>query len=347
MRRRLASMSGFAVGLAMLWAAVVPVEGQTPASAGAKPKTPAAAKPWTLPRTVDGQPDLQGVWTNATPTPLERPKELANKAFFTQEEADNFSGADTRNQDHTRADEFVANRRTTPAARNGGGDPWQEPGKLLLRTSLIVDPPDGKIPPLTAEAKQRENLFQEMMSKRGAADSYTDRNNSERCLSRGAPKLPGIYNANFQIWQSRDYVAIEQEMIHETRIIPLTGRPHVDKSVHLWLGDSVGRWEGDTLVVDTTNYNDKIRFNIYNCCGIAGTDLHVVERFKRVSADTIDYQYTVDAPATYTRQWTAAVPLTRSEGPVFEYACHEGNYAMAAELSGGRAQEKAAGEAKR
>jgi hypothetical protein len=133
-------------------------------------------------------------------------------------------------------------------------------------------------------------------------------------------------------------------MIHEVRVIPLDGRPHLDRNVHLWMGDSRGRWEGDTLVVDTTNFNDNIVSNSFNCCGASGANLHVVERFTRVDADTIDYRYTVDDPTTYTRTWTVAVPMKRTEGPIFEYACHEGNYAMPNILRGARAQEKAAAE---
>ena len=180
-----------------------------------------------------------------------------------------------------------------------------------------------------------------MLNERGGSDSYTDRNNSERCLSRGAPKLPGIYNANFQIYQTKDTVAIVQEMIHEVRIIPLDGRAHFDKSVHFWLGDSVGHWEGDTLVVDTTNYTDEVRNNIYNCCGIAGNDMHVVERFKRVDATTIDYRFTVEAPKTYVQPFTVAVPLKKAQGPIYEYACHEGNYALHDMLAAGRLSDKA------
>ena len=166
----------------------------------------------------------------------------------------------------------------------------------------------------------------------------------ERCIVRltgGPPMLPGGYNNNFHILQSPGYVTILQEMIHEVRVIPLDGRPHLNKNVHLWMGDSRGHWEGDTLVVDTTNYNDKIINLSYNCCPGAGANLHVIERFKRVGPDDIEYSYTVDDPATWTRQWTASVPLNKSAGPMFEYACHEGNHAMIGILGGARAQEAA------
>ncbi len=216
---------------------------------------------------------------------------------------------------------------------------FRERGKVLQRTSLIVDPPDGKIPALTSEALKREVVRAEVRRSRGLAVSWEDRNLAERCITRGAPKIPGGYNNNFQIWQTPRYVAILQEMIHEVRVIPLDGRPHAAKNIRLWIGDSRGHWEGNTLVVDTTNFNDKIVFNSFNCCGSAGANLHIVERFLRVDADKIDYRYTVNDPTTYTRPWTVAVPMSKSEGPIFEYACHEGNYAMVDILSGARSQQ--------
>jgi len=319
MRQYLTLLGGFTVGLVALSLTLVSVEGQTGATPSAtKPAT--AAKPWTPTRTVDGQPDLQGVWSNATPTPFARPKELGNKAFYTDEEYA---------------------KMIQPRGGSANADVFSEHGQPLRQTSLIIDPENGRLPELTKEASLREKQYQEMLDKRGGSDSYTDRNNSERCLSRGAPKLPGIYNANFQIYQSKDYVAILQEMIHEVRIIPLDGRAHFDKNVHFWLGDSVGHWEGDTLVVDNTNYNDELRNNIYNCCGIAGNDMHVVERFKRMDANTIDYSYTVEAPKTYVRPFTVSVPLKKAPGPIYEYACHEGNYALHDMLAAGRLEDKA------
>jgi hypothetical protein len=168
---------------------------------------------------------------------------------------------------------------------------------------------------------------------------------AERCLTRGSPKLPGGYNNNVQIIQTRDSVMIMSEMLHEVRVIYLDGRPHLPPNIRLWQGDSVGHWEGDTLVVDTTNYNDDVRYASFNCCGPAGEGMHIVERFRRVDENTIDFRYTVDDPSTYTRQWTAAVPMTRMDEPLYEYACHEGNYAMEGILKGARAEEKAAEEA--
>jgi hypothetical protein len=301
-----------------------------------------ATRPWTAPRAPDGHPDLQGLWTNATITPLERPRELAGKEFFTEQEA--------AERERRVLDAVSTDRRDGGAEVDVGrsyNELWRERGGLLRRTSLIVDPPDGRLPPLTPEAQKREVARREDRRRRGPdpADSWTDRNLAERCITRGAPKLPGGYNNNFQIIQTPGYVMIFHEMIHEARIIPLDGRPHAGQNIRLWLGDSRGHWEGDTLVLDTTNFNDKIISNSFNCCPGAGSNLHVIERFTRTSADTIDYRYTVDDPSTYTRPWTAAVPMTRIEGPLYEYACHEGNYAMIGILSGARAKEKSAAEA--
>jgi hypothetical protein len=177
------------------------------------------------------------------------------------------------------------------------------------------------------------------------ADSWEDRSLSERCITRGAPKLPGAYNNNFQIVQTPDYVTILQEMIHDVRIIPLDGRPHLGKNIPQWMGDSRGHWEGNTLVVDTTNFDERIIFNNNTCCRGSGANLHVVERFTRADADTIDYQFTVADPTTYTRPWTVAVPMTKVDIPIYEYACHEGNYGMKNLLSAARAKERSAEEA--
>src|ERR1700674_1257097 len=256
-------------------------------------KTAAKTKTWTPPRTPDGRPDLQGIWSNSTITPLERPRELAGKQVFTEQEAAAYekqviqrNNADLREGRDPEADVALAYN-----------DSWYDRGTKVVpsrRTSLIVDPPDGRIPALTAEAQKRAVERAEARRGRGPADSWEDRSLGERCITRGAPKLPSAYNNNFEIVQTPGHVAILQEMIHEVRIIPLDGRPHVDKNVRQWLGDSRGHWEGNTLVVDTTNFDDRIVFNAFNCCGAAGANLHLVERFTRVDNDTIDYQYTVD-----------------------------------------------------
>src|SRR5579864_910799 len=313
----------------------LPAGAQAPTIA-AKAKGAPAAKIWTAPRTPDGHPDLQGIWSNGTLTPLERPRDLAGKEFLTEQEA--------AEREKRLRDELSTDRRDGGAEVDVGrsyNELWRERGKVLQRTSLIIDPPDGRLPPLTPEGQKRAAARAEERRHRGPADSWLDRNLAERCLTRGAPKLPGGYNNNFQIVQSPGYVMIMQEMIHEARIIPLDGRPHVDPNIRLWMGDSRGHWEGDTLVVDTTNYSDKIISNSFNCCPGSGSSLHVTERFRRADANTIDYTYTVDDPVIYSRPWTASVPMEKIDGPIYEYACHEGNYALPDILAGARAKEKA------
>ena len=336
------------IGVVLLTPA--PALGQVP-SVATKAKTAATAKIGTPSRTLDGRPDLQGIWSYATLTPLERPRELAGKEFFTEKEVEDYEKnlLDKNNRDR----------------RDGGAEAdlarsynevWSDSGTHIVktrRTSLIIDPPDGRMPAFTPEAQKREAAWAEDRRRRGGdpADWWEDRSLGERCLTRGAPKLPSVDNNNIQIVQAPGYVAILQEMIHEARVIPLDGRPHLEKNIRQWLGDSVGHWEGNTLVVDTTNYPDKTIFNAFNpfnnCCLGAGANLHVIERFTRQDADTIDYQYRVDAPTTYTKPWTVSFPMSKSEEPLYEYACHEGNYGMANLLRGARAREKAAAEAKK
>jgi hypothetical protein len=332
--------------LLMAVVSLVPANGQAP-SVAAKPKTASSAKTWNPPRTPDGQPDLQGIWSYSTLTPLERPRELAGKEFLSESEV----------ADYEKSLLGITNRDR----RDGGAqadlnraynDGWYDSGAHIVksrRTSLVIDPPDGRIPAYTPEAQQREAARAEDRRRRGGdpADTWEDRSLGERCLSRGSPKLPGGYNNNVQIVQSPGYVAVLQEMIHEARVIPTDGRAHAEKTIRQWLGDSVGHWQGNTLVVDTTNYTDKIVANAFNCCRGAGANLHVIERFTRLDADSIDYRYTVDDPTTYTKPWTVALPMSKAEGPLYEYACHEGNYGMMNLLSGARAQEKAAAEAKK
>jgi hypothetical protein len=300
----------------------------------AKP-APAAAAAITSPalRTSDGQPDLQGFWTNTTVTPLERPKELADKAFFTPAEAAEYAkhqlaepeptGPGTYADVHYNMAQFGLEKNQTRVAAN-------------IRTSLIVDPPDGRIPALLPEAVQRAAERADK-NKGHEFDGPENRTLSERCLlwsNEGPPLLPAGYNSNLQIVQGPGYVAIVYEMIHDVRIIPTDNSPHLPSSVRQWMGDSRGHWEGDTLVVDTTNFTDKTAFRG------SSENLHVVERFRRVNADTILYQFTVDDPSTWARSWSAELPMSKIDGPLFEYACHEGNYGMANNLSGARAEEK-------
>ncbi len=300
---------------------------------------PAIAQKWTPPKTPDGQPDLQGVWTNITITPLERPVELAGKEFLTPQEAAEY-------EKRIVAANNVDRKNLPPEVdvNLAYNDAWYDRGTKVVgtrRTSLIVDPPDGKIPALTPEAQKRQADMRAAAAGH-ATDGPEGRSLSERCLlwaTAGPPMLPSFYNNNYQIVQAPGYVVIMVEMIHDARIIPLDGRGHLPPNMRQWMGDARGHWEGNTLVVDTTNFTDRTRFR-----GSADK-LHLTERFTRVDADTIVYEFTVDDPTTYTKPWTAQIPMKKSQGPIFEYACHEGNYAMAGMLAGARAQEKAAEEA--
>ena len=271
------------------------------------------------------QPVLQGLWTNSTTTPLERPAEMGDRALLTEAEV-------------AALDAQAVGRNDRPPR---AGDPgtynefWWERGTRLRRTSLVVEPEDGRIPAMTDAGRARAART------RGARD-WTDRNLAERCLTRGAPKRPGGYNNNFLILQVPGYVVMLQEMIHEVRIIPLDGRPHIDAGIRLWMGDSRGRWDGETLVVETINFSDQIVYNSYNCCPGAGANLRLVERFTRVDASTIDHRYTVEDSTTYAGPWTAAMPMSRFDGPIFEYACHERNYGMENLLRGARVEERVA-----
>jgi hypothetical protein len=286
------------------------------------------------------QPDLQGIWTNATITPLERPKDLVGKEFFTEKEVAEY---EKRVLDESNKDR----RDGSPEADVGRAynESWWDRGTKVVptrRTSIVVDPPDGRIPPLTAEAQ--EAAAARAAALRRPAAGPEDRGLPERCIlwpTAGPPMLSSAYNNNYQILQTPGYVVILIEMIHDIRIIPLDGRPHLASNMRQWLGDPRGHWEGNTLVVDSTNFTDKNPFR--------GSDrnLHLTERFTRINPDTILYRFTVEDPTAFTRTWTGEAPLTRTPGPIYEYACHEGNYGMANILSGARAEEKAMEEAAR
>jgi hypothetical protein len=305
-----------------------PVAGQTQ-SPSAKGK--AATQAWTPPRTPDNQPDLQGFWTNSTTTPLERPSEFAGKQFLTEREAADFEERALR-----------PTGEGPPGLQAGSSIDalWFERGNVVAgrRSSLIVDPPDGKVPALTPAARERA-AARAPERRLHPADGPEDRSLSERCLlwaSAGPPMLPTGYNSNYEIVQIPGYVVILVEMIHDARVIPLDGRPHLGPGVRQWLGDSRGHWEGNTLVVDTTNFNGKAAFRG------SGENLHLIERFTLTDPDTIRYEFTVDDPATFTRSWSAEVPMRKTNGPIYEYACNEGNYALADILAGTRAEEKSA-----
>jgi hypothetical protein len=319
--------------VAVLVASVVTAGGQAPSGtaekAGAK-----TGKKWTLPRTPWNHPDLQGIWNNGTTTPLERPKDLAGKEFLTDEEwAARAKDAATRAEASRRPED--ADGDLALAYNNE----WWDRGAPLKRTSLIIDPADGRLPPLTPEGQRRVAARAAAAKQRGPADSWEDRPLQERCLLyHGTPPFPTGYNNNYQIAQTRDYVAIRYEMLAETRMIPLDGRPHLGTGLRQWMGNSRGRWEGDTLVVETTGYSEKTTFRFP-----ASENLKIVERFTRTDADNIDYRFTVHDDTMYTRPWSAVLPLVKAPGPIFEYACHEGNYGMTNLLKGHRFQEQVEG----
>jgi hypothetical protein len=330
-KRLLTSVGVVAVSVGLLAPALV--AGQTQPTA-AKAKT-SVAKTWVPPRAPDGHPDLHGIWSFATITPLERPSELAGQQVLTDEQAAEF---EKRTLERTNADRRDGG--TQADVNRAYNDFWYDRGTKVVgtkKTSLIVDPPDGRVPPFTAEGQKRAQARAELRSRRGPADDPEDRSLSERCImgfNSGPPMVPGGYNQNVQLLQTHDYVVIHNEMIHSARIVPMDGRPH--GNVRQLVGDSRGRWEGDTLVVDTTNLTDETNFR-----GSTGK-LHLVERFTPVDADTLLYEFTVDDPATWAKPWTAQIPMTRTAGPIFEYACHEGNYGLEGILRGTRAQEGAA-----
>jgi hypothetical protein len=284
------------------------------------------------PRTPDGHPDLQGTWNFSSLTPLERPAQFADKPVLTDAEATEF--------ERQTLDRIDADRRRDTAdadVAQAYNNAWYDRGTKVVgtkRSSLIIDPADGRIPALTASGQADADARAEARRGRGSADGPEDRALAERCLlfNAGPPLLPGPYNNNLQIVQTRDYVVIANEMIHDVRIVPLDGRPHLPAGIRRWQGDPRGHWDGDTFVVETTNFSDRTRFRG------SDTQLRLVERFRRVDANTLDYQFTVDDPSAFSRPWTVSLPMTPSEGPIYEYACHEANYAMTGILRGARAQ---------
>ena len=289
----------------------------------------AAAGAWSAPQTAWGDPDLRGVWTNATTTPLERPDDLGDKAVLTGEEWE------ARNSVSGISDDRRVDIEGDVGFYN---DFWLEQGQLNERTSLIIDPPNGKLPAPTPEEQERAAaLAQYRIDNYLSPGTWTDLNMYDRCITRG---MPGFYNHNYHIFQTPDYVAIQAEMIHDARIIPLDGRPHLKQSIRQWLGDARGHWEGNTLVVETTNLTEKLQDRGLFVFATGG-NLRLVEQFTRVDVDTIDYQFTVHDASAFTEPWTASVPMRVLEGNLFEYACHEGNYAIANMLRGARAKEAA------
>ena len=293
-------------------------------------QTATAEKGWSPPRTPDGRPDFQGIWDFRTATPLERPREFAGKEFFTSEEA-----AEFERQSAERIRETLA---VHPAF-------WLDYGTTVLasrRTALIVDPADGRVPALTPEAQQKAAAAR-ADARRNRADGPEDFSLGERCILFGAgpPIVPGPYNNNIQIVQTHDTVVVFNEMIHDARVVPMDGRPHLPQHIRPLLGDSRGRWDGDTLVIETTNFSDRTRFR--------GSDenLRLIERFTRSDAATLIYEFTVEDPTAFTAPWTAAYPMARSDEHIYEYACHEGNYGLRNMLTSARFADKAAEDAKK
>ncbi len=332
--------------LAVLAAALVallaqaPAAGQTP-SPGAKATT--AGKAWTPPRTPDGRPDLQGIWTDNTLTPLERPKKLGGKEFYTDEE---FAELTKRARQGEVLEEAELGAAAPQAVRYDlevyGFDRTKLRFASSKRTSLIVGP-EGVVPPMLPQARER-NAERAAQNKGHEFDSYENRPLQERCILMGQERIPMIPGANegnlLQIVQGPGYVTLLHEIDHSTRVIPTDGRPHVPQNIRLWQGDSVGHWEGNTLVVDTTNFT--------NLSAYRGSSekLHLVERFTRTADDTMIYQFTVEDPTTWAKPWTAEVPWTKTKGPVYEWACHEGNTMISTILRGARVAEQEAAEKK-
>ncbi len=316
------------------------------------------ADTWVPTRLSDGKPDLQGVWDYRTMTPLQRPRGSDKLVFSEEEAAVRLEGRLA----FERTGEDPLARPGTPGSYNSF---WFDNSENLAedrRTSLIVDPPDGRLPDLTPQAiRQVGQINADVPGERPVryrsggigADGPEDRGIAERCIvgfASGPPIIPpGGYNQNIQLFQTPDYVVILNEMVHDVRIVPLDGRPHLPEGLDQWMGDSRGHWDGDTLVIETTNVTNK-RASVDLGATVAvgtGDSLHLIERFSRVNEDTLRYEFTVDDPTTFTRPFTAVIPMNRNPQPIFEYACHEGNYGLRNLLAGARAQEKAAEEAAR
>jgi hypothetical protein len=298
-----------------------------------------------VPAFVSGQssrrgvhPNLEGIWNSATVTPLERPRQLKDKAFFTPEEAAEWERQVAENNEE---------RPLQPGVRTGTGTYntfFREFGTRTVRsrrTSIITDPPDGRIPALTPAAEEIKRRRAEAQKNPASAEETGLQDQCLAFLTAGPPMLPYSYNSNYQIVQTADTIVVHVEMIHDARVIHMDGRPHLPSSLRRWMGDSVGRWEGGTLVVDTTNFNDGGGFY-----GDAGgnfawdRNLHLIERFSLLDTNTLLYQFEIDNPTAFTMPWKGELTMTRSSAPIYEYACHEGNYSMTNMLRGYRATER-------
>jgi hypothetical protein len=329
MRERI--MTCLAIGLAVTTTAVLAAQSRTAAT-------------WSVPRTPDGRPDLQGVWANNNMTPLERPAQFAGRATMTDAEL-----ADVKKRakqladggDAFFADELITailegkTKFTSADTQTGNYDQtWLSERIFDNRTSLIIDPPDGRIPPAAPGAAERARAVAAARQRRGPADRVQDLSLSTRCIHAGTPNIRAGYQSYFEITQGPNVVALRTEMIHDARVFPIDASPHISRAIRQYHGDSRARWEGDTLVVDTTNFSPNANFRG------AADHLHVVEKFRRVADDTIEYYITVDDPTVWSRPWTMMIPLKKTGEQMFEFACHEGNYGLRGILSGARAQER-------
>ena len=302
---------------------------------------PLAAQAWKTPRTPWGEPDLQGVYSNRSITPFERPAGVGNREFFTREEMI----ALEKQAQQAGGDENRSKGTDADVAR-AYNDFWWDRGTKAnsMRTSLVVDPPDGRVPALTDDARRREAAEGRRPAFRGTgatgrgADTWLDRSLLERCITRGMPNVmsPSVYNNNYRIVQSPGYVAIQIEMLGGARVIPTDGRTPISTSIRQLMGHSIGHWEGDTLVVETTHFTDKVLYRG------AAENLKLIERLTRIAEGEIDYRVTISDPTTFTRPWTLAIPYVDTGEAMYEYACHEGNYGLAGILDGARAEERAA-----
>lgn len=300
-------------------------------SLSAQSKTTPPAKTFVA-KTPWGDPDLQGVWDYKTITPLERPAAMGDRQFLNDEEVTRLEGNAAKRLDSPPDENTPANLVHAPY--------MTDPGRKVdedHRTSLIVDPPDGRIPPTTPEA-QRRLALRRAGARDGGTDGPEQRSSLERCITWGLPTsiLPGLYNNNIRILQGPGYVTITHEMVHDTRVIPLDGRAPLSPKMHQWFGDSRGHWEGNTLVVETANFSDKTNYRG------AGATLHMIERFTRTGKNGVDYRLTVDDLTTWTKPWTVELHMRTSEGDLYEYACHEGNYGLHNILEAARDEDAAA-----
>src|SRR5262245_5824709 len=313
----------------------------TVAAGGSRSGAPAG---WVLARTPDGHPDFQGAWANNTVTPLQRPKSWENKARLTDAEVAELQAFAARIVDNDGDAQFgdglinaVLNRVENPISYDPGTGNYNQFWLVDRdwhdrRTSLLIDPADGKLPPMTPEGQKRRAAEVEYRKAHAFEDPEVFPL-GERCVNFTVPRMQAAYNSYLQIVQAPGYVMIMNEMAHDARIVPLDGRPHLDSRIRVWNGDSRGRWEGDTLVIDTTNFSPKSEF--------MGSHerLHLIERLTRVSADVLDYEFTIDDPTMWTAKWTAMIPLRHKDELIYEYACHEGNVAMPNMLRGHRFEE--------